>query len=73
MRVKERRTLSEIQGLVGTALGCYMNDRDPNRAESVMMPLKKAFDLCVAILGEYPPVDLERQPKPCRRGRGSNP
>ena len=56
MTLKERRELGEIQNLIGRGLGCYLNDRDPQRAENVCTSLQKAFDLCIVVLGKYPPI-----------------
>ena len=59
MTKKERKALGRIQNLVGKAKSCYQNDRDPDRAEHVIVPLEKAFEECIRMLSKYPPEDLE--------------
>ena len=56
MKKADKVKLGRIQNLIGRAKGAYQNDRDPNRAESVVNPLEEAFQLCIEILGQYPPV-----------------
>ena len=46
-KVKLIKTLEQIQDLSGKAKGAFWNDRDPMRAEHVVEPLEKIFDLCV--------------------------
>jgi hypothetical protein len=72
MNKKELRAVAEIQGLVGLALGNHHNDRDPNHIESVARPLEKAFQLCLYVLGKYPPVDMAASaaPQPKMRNCG---
>lgn len=41
--------ISEIQGLIGTAIAAYQNDRDPMRADKVINTLEKAFDMAIRI------------------------
>lgn len=56
MSRKELKILVEIQSLIGIAKSNYENDRDPNRAENVSIPLQKAFMLCLRMTAKYPPV-----------------
>ena len=51
-RIEMAKILSEIQYLIGKGLGAYKNDRNPNRAESVTVPLQKAFDLIIDLRGK---------------------
>ena len=54
-RLPLAKTLGRIQDLVGRAMAAYENDRAPNRAEAVMVPLREAFDLLITIRGRYKP------------------
>lgn len=47
--------IQELQGLIGRAKGAALNDRDPNRMESIQRPLEQGFNLCVGALSFDPP------------------
>lgn len=47
--------IQELQGLIGRAKGAALNDRDPNRMDSIQRPLEQDFDICVAALSFDPP------------------
>jgi len=41
------KVLGEIQTLAGMAANAFRNDRDPMRAEHVLDPLSRIFELCL--------------------------
>lgn len=47
--------IQELQGLIGRAKGAALNDRDPNRMDSIQRPLEQGFNLCVDALSFDPP------------------
>jgi hypothetical protein len=47
--------IQELQDLIGCARGAALNDRDPNRMDSVQRPLEQGFNLCVEALSFDPP------------------
>ena len=47
------KKLSDVQHLVGQALGDYLNDRSPSRAEKVQGALKEAFEILLEIRSRY--------------------
>lgn len=51
----ECEKMAIVQTLIGRGMGSYQNDRDPNRAEHVMGPLRQAFDICVQLRKQCPP------------------
>ena len=50
--------LGEIQGLISKAKFGYLNDRAKCRASIVIPALEKAFDLCVKLRSDYPPIEM---------------
>ena len=54
----ERKKVGRIQHLVGLADALYHNDRDMMTADKIEPVLKEAFDICVELLGKYPPEDM---------------
>lgn len=50
------KKVARIQHLVGQAKGSYWNDRQADRAKTVVDALEEAFNLCVEITGEYDPT-----------------
>jgi hypothetical protein len=50
-RAELKEAIGRLQDLVGRARGCFLNDRNPDRAQHVLDALDEAFDLCVNILG----------------------
>lgn len=54
-RITPKQTIERLQDLVGRALSAYENDRDPQRAESVTVPLREAFQLCVSVRERWKP------------------
>ena len=57
------KVISQIQHNIGSARGCYMDDRSPDRATKVLKELDTAFDLCVKTTGDYYPVDYKTHNK----------
>lgn len=58
-RMPMPRVLDRLQTLVGNALSAYRNDRAPDRAERVCVPLEQAFELLVEARSRFvsgPPV-----------------
>jgi hypothetical protein len=55
MNKKEQAAIGEVQNLIGRALGEHLNDRNPNHIPAVERPLREAFELCISVLGNYPP------------------
>lgn len=49
--------INELQGMVGQALGDYMNDRSQERAKKVITTLTNAHSLCIEATSKYDPVD----------------
>jgi hypothetical protein len=47
--------LRECQGLFGSIEAAYQNDRASNRADRLLPLCKQGFDLCIDILGHFPP------------------
>ena len=51
--------ISELQSIVGNAKNAFHNDRAPDRAGGVVLPLERGFELCVNALA----FDLPRPVK----------
>ena len=51
------KVVTELQSLIGDALGAHYNDRDPNAFHKVKAPLDKALELCVHARSFDPPTD----------------
>lgn len=58
MTQRDKIALGAVQTLIGRARGAYHNDRLADRAADVEKALSKAFDITVAILSQYPPVEI---------------
>jgi hypothetical protein len=49
------KVLTELQGLIGEAMGAHDNDRDPDAQLKVRQPLEKGFALCIQAQSYDPP------------------
>ncbi len=57
VNLKLVKALDEIQTLSGRAKNAFLNDRDPMRADHVILPLEKIFELCIKARSLYCPTD----------------
>jgi hypothetical protein len=55
MTRSEQKKVGRLQYLFGHALAIYENDRAPERAGPLRAALSEGFELCVGLLGRYPP------------------
>lgn len=44
--------------MLGGAHADHGNDRDPNGFEKGQDAIKEAFEICIDLLGKYPPEDM---------------
>lgn len=51
------KALDEIQTLAGRAKSAFLNDRDSMRADHVIDPLDRIFEICVNARSLYKPND----------------
>ena len=49
------RVITELQGMIGNALGLHWNDRDPQGHENGQRLLQEAHDLCIRARSFDPP------------------
>jgi len=61
VNLKLVKALDEIQTLAGRARGAFMNDRDPMRADHIIQPLERIFEICVNTRSLYEPTDRNMQ------------
>jgi hypothetical protein len=48
--------IGRLQHLIGQSKNCYFDDRDPNRADSVVKPLEEAFNICIEATSQDLPI-----------------
>lgn len=51
------KVVSELQDLIGDAIGAHANDRDPDAFVKVQTPLESALELCIQARSFDPPTD----------------
>jgi hypothetical protein len=49
--------IGRLQGLIGLTKASYWDDRQTNRAETVITPLKEAEELCIEARSFDPPIN----------------
>lgn len=57
INLKLVKALDEIQTLAGRSKGAFLNDRDAMRADHVLQPLDRIFEICVNARSLYEPTD----------------
>ena len=50
--------IGTVQDLIGVAIACNANDRDPHGFEKAQRLLSQAFEICVEATGDYAPINL---------------
>lgn len=58
------RLIARVRDLVGEAKAAFDNDRDPERAARVRLPLDEAWNLCTDALEHIKPAPQHRGIRP---------